>query len=247
MPQRTALAEIDANRPKYRELKPTDRASIIAASKCGVSIANTGQRLNFNPNTIKTTLRRDSIRQNNEALPRSGRPSKASKRDIQKIVHYVRTNPKHTYAQVRKNVVPFLSSYTINRILKPFYISKWHCKKRPALGQEIAKKRYKWVSIRKDWSAEEWASIIFSDETSVERGKGGQREWAFRTAQQKWQPEMVQTYKKGHDISIMVWGAIWIGGRSDLIIMTRDDDAAANGYTANSYLSVLEEGLQRSW
>jgi hypothetical protein len=31
--------------------------------------------------------------------------------------------------------------------------------------------------------------------------------------------------------------------------MTRDDDdaAAANGYTANSYISVLEEGLQRSW
>jgi hypothetical protein len=58
---------------------------------------------------------------------------------------------------------------------------------------------------------------------------------------------MVQTYKKGHDISIMVWGTIWIGGRSDLIIMNRDDDAAANGYTANSYISVLEEGLQRSW
>jgi IS30 family transposase len=142
MPQRTALAEIDANRPKYRELKPTDRASIVAASKCGVSIANTVQRLNFNRNTIKTTLRRDSIRQNNEALSRSSRPSKASKRDIQKIVHYVRTNPKYTYAQVRQNVAPFLSSDTINRILKPFHINKWQCKKRPALSQEIAKKRY---------------------------------------------------------------------------------------------------------
>jgi IS30 family transposase len=82
MPQRTALAEIDVNRSKYRELKLTDRASIIAASKCGVSIAKTIQRLSFNPNTIKTTLRRDSIGQNNEALPRSSRPSKVSKRDI---------------------------------------------------------------------------------------------------------------------------------------------------------------------
>jgi hypothetical protein len=41
MPQRTVLAEINANRPKYRELKFIDRASIIAASKCGVFIANT--------------------------------------------------------------------------------------------------------------------------------------------------------------------------------------------------------------
>ena len=29
--------------------------------------------------------------------------------------------------------------------------------------------------------------------------------------------------------------------------MTRDDDAAVNGYTANSYISVLNHGLQRSW
>jgi hypothetical protein len=41
MPQRPALAKIDTNRPKYREFKPTERASIIAASKYGVSIANT--------------------------------------------------------------------------------------------------------------------------------------------------------------------------------------------------------------
>jgi hypothetical protein len=29
--------------------------------------------------------------------------------------------------------------------------------------------------------------------------------------------------------------------------MNRDNDAAANRYTANLYISVLEEGLQRSW
>ena len=247
MPRRPALREISANRPIGHELKPVDRALIVGASKCGVSIANTAQRLNFNPNTVKTTLRRDSIRQDNKALTRTGRPLKASKRDVQKIIYYVRVNPKHTYSQIRKNLAPFLSLRTIKRILEPFNIKKWQCKKRPELSKEVANKRHNWVLSRKDWSTEEWACIIFSDETSVERGKGGQREWVFRTAEQKWLPKMVQTYKKGHDLSIMVWGAIWIGGRSDLVIMTRDDNTTANGYSANSYISVLEQALPRCW
>jgi hypothetical protein len=45
---------------------------------------------------------------------------------------------------------------------------------------------------------------MFSDESSVKRGKGGQREWAWRTAAQKWNPQFIQTYENGYDISIMV-------------------------------------------
>jgi hypothetical protein len=41
----------------------------------------------------------------------------------------------------------------------------------------------------------------------------------------------------------MVWGAIWLGGRSDLVIMERDENAPRGGYTANSYIAALDEGL----
>lgn len=41
----------------------------------------------------------------------------------------------------------------------------------------------------------------------------------------------------------MVWNAIWTEGRSNLVIMTRDEAAAKKGYTANSYLNVLKEQI----
>ena len=46
----------------------------------------------------------------------------------------------------------------------------------------------------------------------------------------------------------MVWGAIWLTpngrvGRSPLIIMERDPDAAKNGYSASSYIETLTRGL----
>lgn len=41
----------------------------------------------------------------------------------------------------------------------------------------------------------------------------------------------------------MVWAAIWVEGRSPLVIMKRDEEATKKGYSANSYMWALEEGL----
>lgn len=41
----------------------------------------------------------------------------------------------------------------------------------------------------------------------------------------------------------MVWGAIWVGGRSNLVIMNRDEDSEHQGYSAVSYLEVLKDQL----
>jgi hypothetical protein len=54
---------------------------------------------------------------------------------------------------------------------------------------------------------------------------------------------MVDTYPKGKDIRVMVWGVIWVGGRSDLFIMNRDKLSKKNRYSARSYLEVLNDQL----
>ena len=38
----------------------------------------------------------------------------------------------------------------------------------------------------------------------------------------------------------MVWGAIWVGGCSDIVIMERDEESKRGGYSANSYIRVLD-------
>ena len=77
----------------------------------------------------------------------------------------------------------------------------------------------------------------------MERGAGARRTWVWRTPGQKWDKEMVNTYKKDKDISVMIWGAIWVGGRSDLYIMNRDEASKKQGYSARSYIEVLEDQL----
>lgn len=66
----------------------------------------------------------------------------------------------------------------------------------------------------------------------------------FRFPSEKFDKRFVNL--KNHvkaDITIMVWGMIWIGGRSTLVIIERDETSRRRGYSAKSYQKALEEGL----
>ena len=82
---------------------------------------------------------------------------------------------------------------------------------------------------------------MWSDECSVERGSGKDTEWCFRTPEQKWHPEMIDTYKCGKDIRVMVWAAFWDDGRIGAYIMDWDFESKKHRYSANSYIEVLNE------
>ena len=45
----------------------------------------------------------------------------------------------------------------------------------------------------------------------------------------------------------MIWGAIWVSERSDLYIMNRDKISKKQGYSARSYIEVLEDQLPIIW
>jgi hypothetical protein len=51
---------------------------------------------------------------------------------------------------------------------------------------------------------------------------------------------MVQTYGTNKNMKVMVRGSFWDNGRSNLYIMDRDFESAKHGYSAESYLEVLE-------
>jgi hypothetical protein len=94
---------------------------------------------------------------------------------------------------------------------------------------------------------EEWGLVVWSDECSVERGRGKRAEWVFRNPDQKWDRDMVQTYGTNKNMKVMVWGAFWDNGRSKLYIMDRDFESKKHRYSANSYLEVLDAELDPIW
>ena len=188
-----------------------------------------------------------TTRHNGESKPRSGRPQLLTDRDRRYIIKHARLNPRLTYSQLKSEAGLTCSRTTVYRALKEYGLTNWLAKKRPLLTPEVAKKRYDWCYQRREWTFEEWEKIIWSDECSIEKGSGKQRQWVFRFPKEKWNKEMIQPVPKGKGVSVMVWAAFWGEGRSDLYKLARDFESKKMGYSANSYLEILEDNLLGIW
>ena len=173
MAQRTPLAPLDLNRIRNQELSPWLRGSIQTWAAVGLGNAEIARKTFLTPATVQSTLRRNSQRHEGTTLSRSGRPSKLSRRDRRALLRYVCKNLKLSYEQVLADTGLPISKKTAYRILREEGIKKWIAKQRPLLTEESAKIRLKWCLARKDWTWEQWKTYIFSDEASIERGKGG--------------------------------------------------------------------------
>ena len=75
-------------------------------------------------------------------------------------------------------------------------------------------------------------------------GQGKLIEWVFGLRKDKWKLSHVTTYKKGKDLRVMVWAAFWgFGNRTPLYIIDRDFESKKGGFSANSYIEVLDANV----
>ena len=79
------------------------------------------------------------------------------------------------------------------------------------------------------------------------RGSGKTREWMFRTRKQKWDRDKVMEIPNRKVFSIMVWGAFWGSERSDSYLLDRDFEFKKHGYSAASYIQILNHNLTDIW
>jgi hypothetical protein len=240
MPQRSPLTPISGNQCRGKELSPYLRGRIVEAYTCGATPSALATRFSLPRSTIQSTLDLSELRNDGESQSRIGRPKSCTPNDERRILRIVRAEPKLSYRELLSQLGLEIHPNTIKKVLKEHGIQNWKCKRRPFLTPVLAAKRLAWCIKYKGWTAEEWGMIVWSDECSVERGRGKRDEYAFRTASQKWQPNMVQTYNCKKNIKVMVWGAFWDDGRSNLYLMDRDFESAKHGYSAESYLEVLD-------
>jgi transposase len=243
---RRPLEVVDPNTRQSKELSPHKRGQIEGARLLGGSWRRIATILETPVRTVRTTVTLSATRFHGKSQPRSGRPIIYNDRDERSILRVVRQKPKITYAKLSQETGLKFSRDTYRRILAKYGIANWIAMKRPLLTTENASNRQRWYTERKEWDTE-WSDVIFSDECSFERGSGKRPTWVFRTPNQKWHKDFIVPHIKGRDISIMIWAAIWIGGKSDLVVMERDQDAPRKGYSARSYLAVLDDQIPRCW
>lgn len=240
---RTPLAPRSSNVRRGPELSSFQRGIILGKRLEGCTAPKIAKDLGTPESTIKYTLYHTAQNPNGVTKARTGRPKKLTDREQRRLIRIVRLEPRKAYLEVKKELGVEIHKNTLYNYLSDYGLTNWLAKKRPLLTPEVAAQRLAWCKEREFWGYEEWLKVIWSDECSVERGTGKKREWVFRFPHEKWNKEMIQPYKKGRGVSVMVWGAFYGKERANLVVMSRDQSSIRQGYSANSYIEVLDEAI----
>ncbi len=97
---------------------------------------------------------------------------------------------------------------TLSRALHRAGMGATEKKKKPALSAKNVKERLSFAKSHNDWTVEDWKTVIFSDETKINRFNSDGRTWTWVREGESLQPRNVyQTTKHGGG-GLMLWGCI---------------------------------------
>ncbi|KAJ5982151.1 hypothetical protein N7451_012251 [Penicillium sp. IBT 35674x] len=217
---------VAARRPGY-QLAPYERIRLIELKDIGWSYRQIHDRYPSIPiATIKTTvLRANQKGPTQETLPRSGPPKKLNDEDRENIHRAIDTNPRVKYDDLLATVDYRVRRQTIYKFLKEENRRKWLVLRRPALTEEQARKRLEWAWRVRDYTSEQWSKIFWSDESTIERGKGARREYTSNRPSTQIPLRDIDVFDCHKD----VWAAFSGGGRRTGLIPLFGNPESPNG------------------
>lgn len=121
-------------------------------------------------NIPKSTVRAINQRGTGISKPRPGRPKKLSSRDVRQIIRYIRTNKttrRITLTRLKKLFHFYIHENTIRNALSKAGYHHRIARRRPYLNNRDRKRRLKFAKEHEDWTVEDWARVLFSDEMAI--------------------------------------------------------------------------------
>ena len=219
------------------EFSPKKRGIIQVLSDEGYTQREIAERLNISQAGVSKTLKRIKDTGTFQTRKRTGRKRVTTR----KVDRYIRQkciqNPRWSAKTIIHELNIEASARTVRRRLsEEFHLKSRFPAKKPFLSKKNVADRLKFCNLHKNWSEEQWLSVMFSDETMVRQFQETQTKVRRPTGQRFKQKYTVSTVKAPS--SVMVWGSISGYGRGALWIMPKNTTI-----TAKVYLEILQDRL----
>lgn len=164
--------------------------------------------------TIHRLLKKFQTTGSTDRVQGSGRKRKTSPRKDRLIKRIALSDRRLSSSEIRKKLDLDVSTKTIRNRLHEFGIKSYWSIKKPFISETNRTKRLAWAKEHLNWSADRWASVLWSDESPfLLRYKGRQRVW--RSHNERYVPQTTTATVK-HDQKINVWGCFSLAGVGDL-------------------------------
>ena len=169
-----------------------------------------GHLFGVNQSTVCRIKSRFFLRNSVERKPGSGNPRKTISRQDRQMIALVKKDPRKTAVDVanfaNEQMGVSIGVHTVRRRLKEANLHARRPAKKPLISAINKKKRLEFAKRYKDWSNEQWAKVLWSDESKFNLFGSDGINFVRRPPGQRYSPRyQLPTVKHGGG-SIMVWG-----------------------------------------
>lgn len=223
-----------------KKLSSTKRDQIIVHLNNGLSVREISMKTKIGKSTIGH-IRLD-IGIEDQSAPQ-GRPKKLSAQDIRLAVRKLSTGQLDNVVQVSKHLNSMkeesVHPETVRRAVKNEGMKAVVKKKKPLLSKYHKKARLAFAHKYKEWTEEDWAKVIWSDESKINLLGSDGHTWIWKKKGEGLIDREVQGTKKFGGGNIMVWGCMgWDGVGICCEVEGRMD--------GQQYVNILEQCLLES-
>ena len=207
---------------------PEIRSLVYQRAKENIPHDEIAAFFNITTQTVHRILQRHEVWGHHNDAQRSGRPHKLDDRTLRHIKITLDGNRCQSLSDITHVVNESISSPvhpdTVQRAIRTqLGLNQYVAAKKPFLKPSHIKARLDWAREHKGWTEEDWKHVIWTDESSVEIGKGSKVVWVWRKPGERYSNKcLTPTFKSGRQ-SLMIWGCMAHGRLGPLICIPKEE------------------------
>lgn len=221
-------------------------AQTVALVREGLDQRMIARNLNLNQSTVSRVYRRFVETGSYKRRPGTGRTRATTRRDDRFIVSTSLRNRFLTSVNIKTELNEVrgvnVSARTIRRRLKEAAITPFRPANGPKLSVAHRQARLRFAREHLNWTEEQWASILFTDECRTCLNGADGRRRVYRRRGERYAQSCIEERVPFGGGSCMVWGGISMIGRTELVFidMVRQN-GRRGGLTAQRYITEVLE------
>lgn len=206
---------------KTKQIPIEKRAQIEVLRNLGKTHREIARIVGVSKTGVVTTLKRFAETESFVDKKRSGRPKKTTASDERLLLRLSQRDRFKTApdlrAEVNKSLTKPISVMTVSRILNKNGIFGRVAARKPLLRKVNMQKRLVFAKKHKDWTVEDWKSVLWTDESKFEIFGSKRRQYVRRKEGERFDSKCITPTVKHGGGSVMVWGGFSFDGVGELV------------------------------
>lgn len=206
--------------PKTKELCEATKAAILALLEIGMSERQVAKKLKISKTAVHYNKKKQAEHGTTKLLPGRGRKRLSTPRDDRALVRSCVRNRRQTSRDLQnewalsRNVT--CSARTVRNRLVEAGLKSHRARKKPFINERHRKARLLFARDHKDWTVDDWAKVLFSDESNFELMPTPANLLVRRRPGEAYKPDCLAPTVKHGGGSVMIWGCFSMSGTGQM-------------------------------